>query len=403
MRASTFHAAALRQLNYFWPRVIGGRPPRLIDSKASLVREAARRAGVRLGGTAGGAMADAAAEIEWAKVTQVRPDGYAAAAAAAGRSPAAGVDHLAAVYAAYEELRRERHLIDFESVLELTAAILIDSQAAADQVRDTFRHFVVDEYQDVNPLQKLLLDAWLGDRDDLCVVGDPHQVIYSFTGATPSYLTGFTGEFPGATVVRLVRDYRSTPQVVAVANQLVRAGAADPSGQHTPLAAQRPPGPRPVLTEYPDDTAEAAGLAIQVQALLAAGVPAREIAVLVRVNADTERFELALAEARVPYVVRGAERFYERPVVRQALVLLRGAAEGRGRRGVGGEARRPAPRTPSRSGGGDPLPSSVRHVLTGIGLIPEYPQYRPYPEYPGDPGQRGARELGVARRDRPAR
>ena len=145
------------------------------------------------------------------------------AAAAAGRSPAAGDDHLAAVYAAYEELRRERHLIDFESVLELTAAILIDSQAAADQVRDTFRHFVVDEYQDVNPLQKLLLDAWLGDRDDLCVVGDPHQVIYSFTGATPSYLTGFTGEFPGATVVRLVRDYRSTPQVVAVANQLVGA------------------------------------------------------------------------------------------------------------------------------------------------------------------------------------
>ena len=348
MRASTFHAAALRQLNYFWPRVIGGRPPRLIDSKASLVREAARRAGVRLGGAAGGlaggAMGDAAAEIEWAKVTQVRPDGYAGAAAAAGRSPAAGVDHLAAVYAAYEELRRERHLIDFESVLELTAAILIDSQAAADQVRDTFRHFVVDEYQDVNPLQKLLLDAWLGDRDDLCVVGDPHQVIYSFTGATPSYLTGFTGEFPGAAVVRLVRDYRSTPQVVAVANQLVRSRPAGLPGQHTPLAAQRPPGPRPVLTEYPDETAEAAGLAIQVQALLAAGVPAREIAVLVRVNADTERFELALAEARVPYVVRGAERFYERPAVRQALVLLRGAARGEVGPARGGEGHRPRSR-----------------------------------------------------------
>ena len=238
------------------------------------------------------------------------------------------MDQLAAVYAAYEELRRERHLIDFESVLELTAAILIDNRAAADQVRDTFRHFVVDEYQDVNPLQKLLLDTWLGDRDDLCVVGDPHQVIYSFTGATPSYLTGFAAEFPGATVVRLVRDYRSTPQVVAVANQLARSAA--------PLVAQRPPGPRPVLTEYPDDTQEAAGLAARVQALLAAGVPVREIAVLVRVNADTERFELALAEAGVPYVVRGAERFYERPVVRQALVLLRGAAR----------VRRPAPRSP---------------------------------------------------------
>jgi len=351
VRASTFHAAALRQLKYFWPRVVGGRPPQVVDAKASLVREAAQRAGVRLeGGTGpggGGALADAAAEIEWAKVSQVRPDGYLRAAAAAGRSPAAGVDHLASVYAAYEELRRERHLIDFESVLELTAAILIDNRAAADQVRDTFRHFVVDEYQDVNPLQKLLLDTWLGDRDDLCVVGDPHQVIYSFTGATPSYLTGFTAEFPGATVVRLVRDYRSTPQVVAVANQLAPSAA--------PLVAQRPPGPRPVLTEYPDDASEAAGLAVQVQALMAAGVPAREIAVLVRVNADTERFELALAEPGVPYVVRGAERFYERPVVRQALVLLRGAA-----RGEAASAAVP--------GSGDSLPSSVRHVLIGIGL-----------------------------------
>ena len=378
VRASTFHAAALRQLNYFWPRVIGGRPPQLIDSKASLVREAAKRAGVRLDGSAGGgpggggALADAAAEIEWAKVSQVRPDGYVRAAVAAGRSPAAGADQLASVYAAYEELRRERHLIDFESVLELTAAILIDNRAAADQVRDTFRHFVVDEYQDVNPLQKLLLDAWLGDRDDLCVVGDPHQVIYSFTGATPSYLTGFTAEFPGATVVRLVRDYRSTPQVVAVANQLARSAA--------PLVAQRPPGPRPVLTEYPDDTQEAAGLAVQVQALVAAGVPVREIAVLVRVNADTERFELALAEAGVPFVVRGAERFYERPVVRQALVLLRGAARG--------EATSVAV-----PGTGDPLPSSVRHVLTGIGLNPKNPKNpktaRPSGA-PGGPGGLGA-------------
>jgi DNA helicase II / ATP-dependent DNA helicase PcrA len=341
VRASTFHAAALRQLNHFWPRVIGGRPPQLIDSKAGLVREAAKRARVRLDGIPG-ALADAAAEIEWAKVIQVRPDGYPAAAAAAGRSAVAGADNLAAVFAAYEELRRERHLIDFESVLELTAAILIDSRAAAGQVHDIFRHFVVDEYQDVNPLQKLLLEAWLGDRDDLCVVGDPNQVIYSFTGATSTYLTGFTAEFPAATVVRLVRDYRSTPQVVAVANQLVRSAS--------PLAAQRPPGPRPVLIEYPDDAAEAAGLAHRVRTLMTAGVPAREIAILVRVNADTERFELALAEAGLPYVIRGAERFYDRPVVRQALVLLRGAARGE----AAGDST-------------DPMPVSVRHVLAGLG------------------------------------
>jgi ATP-dependent DNA helicase UvrD/PcrA len=346
VRASTFHAAALRQLNYFWPKVVGGRPPQLMDGKAGLVREAAKRAQVRLDGGPG-AFAEVAGEIEWAKVTQVRPDGYAAAAAAAGRSPAAGPAGQAAVYAAYEDLRRERHLIDFESILELTAAILLDNRTAADQVHDLFRHFVVDEYQDVNPLQKLLLDAWLGDRDDLCVVGDPHQVIYSFTGATPAYLTGFTAEFPGATVIRLVRDYRSTPQVVAVANQLARTAA--------PLVAQRLPGPPPVLTEYPDELAEAGGLAVQVQALRARGVPLREIAVLVRVNADTERFERALAEAGVPFLVRGAERFYERPVVRQALVLLRGAARGESAADHG-------------PGGGDSLPTAVRAVLTGMGL-----------------------------------
>jgi DNA helicase II / ATP-dependent DNA helicase PcrA len=179
-------------------------------------------------------------------------------------------------------------------------------------------------------------------------VGDPYQVIYSFTGATSDYLTGFTAEFPGATLVRLTRDYRSTPQVVAVANQLMRSGPA--------LVAQQPPGPRPALTEYADDASEAAGAAIQIRSLIAAGVPPREIAVLVRINAGTERFEQALAEAKVPYVVRGAERFYERPVVRQALVLFRGAARG--------EVASPA----GDGRGQEPLPSAVRHVLTGIGF-----------------------------------
>jgi len=221
---------------------------------------------------------------------------------------------------------------------------VLEHRGAADQVRDTFRYFVVDEYQDVNPLQKLLLDAWLGDRDELCVVGDPHQVIYSFTGATPAYLTGFTAEFPGAALVRLVRDYRSTPQVVAVANQLMRSGQA--------LIAQQPAGPQPVLTQYSDDASEAAGVAVQIRSLIAAGVPAGQIAVLVRINADTERFERVLTEAKVPYVVRGTERFYERPVVRQALVLFRGAARG--------EAASPADP--------DPLPAAVRHVLSGIGF-----------------------------------
>ena len=360
VRATTFHAAALRQLTYFWPRVVGGRPPRLIESKLPLLGDAARVLRLR---TEGGGLSDIAAEIEWAKVTQVRPDEYVAAAAKAGRAPGpVGADGLASLYDTYERLRRERQLIDFESVLELTAAILADSRPAADQVRASFRYFVVDEYQDVNPLQKLLLDVWLGDRDDLCVVGDPHQMIYSFTGATHRYLTGFAAEFPDATVVRLVRDYRSTPQVVALANRLVsppeqppprasRRPACPRAGPAVPLVAQRPAGPQPVLHGYEDELAEAERVAGRARSLIEGGLPAREIAVLVRINAMLERFESALGAAGVPYQVRGADRFYDRPEVRQAVMLLRGALRGRAEEDPAG-----------------PLPAEVRNVLSGVGL-----------------------------------
>ena len=225
---------------------------------------------------------------------------------------------------------------------------MAESRQAADQVRASFRYFVVDEYQDVNPLQKLLLDVWLGDRDDLCVVGDPDQTIYSFTGATHRYLTGFAAEFPDATVVRLIRDYRSTPQVVAMANRLARA-------RPPRSAAQRPPGPEPVLTAYDDEAGEAEGVAARARSLIEGGLPAREIAVLVRINAMLERFESAFAAAGVPYQVRGSERFYDRPEVRQAVMLLRGALRGRAEETAG------------------PLPAEVRDVLSGIGLTPAEP------------------------------
>jgi DNA helicase-2/ATP-dependent DNA helicase PcrA len=368
-RATTFHAAALRQLTYFWPRVIGGRPPRLVESKLPLLREAARDLGLRVEAAA---LADTVTEIEWAKVCQVHPDSYVFAATEAGRGSSAGVEATGRLYAAYEALRRDRQLIDFESVLELTAAILLTEPAAAREVHDAFRYFTVDEYQDVNPLQKLLLDAWLGGREELCVVGDPRQTIYSFTGATSEYLRSFTADYPQATMVRLVRDYRSTPQVVAMANRLaVSAASASASAPATAagpadsdaLVAQRPPGPEPVVTRYADEEAEAAGVAASISALLRSGVPPHEIAVLLRINAHMERFERALAAAKVPYVVRGAERFYDRPEVRQALVLLRGAARAAG---AGTDA----------TGLPGELPAAVRHVLASAGLSSVPPDAR---------------------------
>lgn len=349
VRATTFHAAALRQLSYFWPRAIGGRAPQLVESKLPLLREAARGLGLNL---AAPALAEAVTEIEWAKVCQVHPDSYVFAATEAGRAPASGVECVRRLYGAYEALRRDRQLIDFESVLELTAAVLLAEPAVAREVHDQYRYFTVDEYQDVNPLQKLLLDAWLGGREELCVVGDPRQTIYTFTGATSQYLRAFAADYPGAALVRLVRDYRSTPQVVHVANRLM-PGADDA------LVAQRKAGPEPRVTRYADEEAEAAGVAAAIVALIRTqGVKPSEIAVLLRINGHLERFERALADAKVSYVVRGAERFYDRPEVRQAVVLVRGAARAAG---AGTDA----------TGLPGELPAAVRHVLASAGLTPE--------------------------------
>jgi DNA helicase-2/ATP-dependent DNA helicase PcrA len=353
VRTSTFHSAALRQLTYFWPRAIGGRPPKLVESKHALVREAARD--LRLPRMDAAAVSDAVTEIEWAKVCQAHPSAYVSLAQAAGRAPVLGTDAVGQLYQAYEQMRRDRQLIDFESVLELTAAILLTEPSFAREVHAAFRYITVDEFQDVNPLQKLLLDAWLGGRSELCVVGDPQQTIYSFTGATSEYLRSFSADYPGASVIRLVRDYRSTPQVVAVANRLASAGAVE-------LTAQRPAGPEPSLDVYADDEAEARGVAASVQSLLRRGVASDEIAILLRINAHSERFERALDAVGVPYVVRGGERFYDRPEVKQALVLLRGAA------------RAEADGAESAASGG--MPAAVRHVLASAGLTPAAPPAR---------------------------
>jgi DNA helicase II / ATP-dependent DNA helicase PcrA len=371
--ARTFHSAALRQLAHFWPTTVGGRPPAVLGSKAGLLAEVAR--GMRVP-VSGPELRDVATEIEWAKVTQVRPDDYAEAAAKHDRTAPLQPELTGRLFAAYEQLRRDRHLVDFESVLELTAAILAEHRLAAAQVRDRYRYFVVDEYQDVNPLQKLLLDAWTGDRDDVCVVGDPRQTIYSFTGATSAYLTGFAAEYPHARVVRLVRNYRSTPEVVACANRLT---GADASGDA--LVAQRDSGPAAEFTEHDDEAAEAAAVAARVSALAATGTALRQMAVLVRINAQTERFERALAEAGVPCQVRGAERFFDRAEVRQATGLLRAAArsapaaprvapgDGPAAGGAGTAGTRGAVDTPGAV-------AEVRDVLSGLGLTGEPPAGR---------------------------
>ncbi|MFJ2018248.1 ATP-dependent DNA helicase UvrD2 [Streptomyces nodosus] len=350
VQARTFHSAALRQLQYFWPKAVGGSLPRIIDRKIPIVADAAAACRIRLDRNE---LRDVTAEIEWSKVTQTVPADYAAAAAKTGREAPRDPAEIAQLYAAYEDLKRDRAVIDFEDVLLLTVGILQDRHDIAAEVRSQYRHFVVDEYQDVSPLQQRLLELWLGDRDSLCVVGDASQTIYSFTGATPDHLLDFRIRHPGATVVKLVRDYRSSPQVVRLANGLLAQARGRAADHRLELVSQRDPGPEPLYTEYADEPTEAEGAARRIRDLLAAGLPPAEIAVLFRTNSQSEIYEQALADAGIPYQLRGAERFFDRPEVRKAGIALRGAA----RFGA----------NDSLLDGAVDLPSQVRAVLSGEG------------------------------------
>ncbi len=320
VQARTFHSAALRQLRFFWPRVHGRDLPELTESKLGMVALAARRQRLSVDQAT---LRDLASEIEWAKVSNVAPDSYAALARARGRA-VSGLEPevVARAFDAYEEVKRGQGRMDMEDVLLFGAGLLADNEAVAAQVRRQYKWFVVDEFQDVSPLQNALLDLWLGGRDELCVVGDPAQTIYSFAGADARYLREFTQRFPKATSVELVRNYRSTPQVVAAANALL----AGTSSKGVDLVAQRPSGAAITYREASDEVAEADAVADRAAALRASGTPASRMAVLLRINAQSERFEEALAARGIPYVVRGAARFFDRPEVRQAITLVRGAA-----------------------------------------------------------------------------
>ncbi len=348
VQARTFHAAALRQLRYFWPRVVGDEPFEVLEGKLRLVGQAAHRAGAATGADA---LRDLASEIEWAKASLVSPERYPAAAAASRRDPPAPLEQVAAVYGGYEQLKARTGLLDFDDLLLVTAGALEEHADVAQEFRDRYRCFVVDEYQDVTPVQQRLLDMWLGDRDDLTVVGDANQTIYSFTGASPRHLLGFSRRFPDAVVVRLTRDYRSTPQVVSAANRLIARARGRVAGTRLALLGQRPPGPEPEFAEYDDEPAEAAAVAASAARLVEAGVPPSEIAVLFRVNAQSEVYEQALADAGVGYQVRGGERFFARPEVRSAMAALRTAV-------------------PTADA---VLQDAVREVLAGQGLAPQPP------------------------------
>jgi len=311
--ARTFHAAALAQLRHFWPLHHDGEPaPAVLDSKIPIVGRLAR---ALPGGYRFTAAKDLADEIEWAKSRRLRPATYANGAGA--RTPPIPLELFVRLWVDYEWEKDRAGRLDFDDMLTRTVDLLEADPAAAASVRARYGWFSVDEYQDTNPLQQRLLELWLGDREDLCVVGDEDQTIYTFAGATSSFLEGFSARFPAAREVTLDRNYRSSPEILALANRLLAA-----QGRGKRLVATQPSGPRPTIRRCADGDAELAHLVATLRRLVDDGVPPAEIAILVRVNAQVPPLEAALTKAGIAFRVRG-QRFFERSEVREALRLLR--------------------------------------------------------------------------------
>ena len=351
VQARTFHSAALRQLRYFWPRVIGGQAPEILSSKPKLLAPLIRQAGF----AEPSLIRDVASEIEWAKSSQVVATDYPVAARSAQRQPPGDLtfENIASIYGEYEDRKAASGVIDFEDVLLLTVGMLDTRPDIRDEVHKAYRWFTVDEYQDVSPLQHRLLDLWLGDRDDLCVVGDASQTIYTFTGADSSFLLNFTQRFPHSTQARLVRSYRSTPQIVALANRVLASATGEHAKFRIDLRSTRVEGVEPKRRVFDDEAAEAAGVARDISTLIAAGTQPREIAIIYRINAQSEVFEEALTQAGISYVLRGESGFFERAEIREAITRLRGAARG-------------------GAGSGD-LAGDVRAVLSAMNWSPTPP------------------------------
>ena len=329
--ARTIHSAALKQLLYFWPSVFGGRTPDLMTTKTGFLTEAINRAGLSssLRATNRELMRDIASEIEWAKVSQVTPVDYIDQVGRRSQKPRVLPEQMVQIYTAYESIKKQELAIDFEDVLLLCAAMLEQEREVRERVQDQYRYFTIDEYQDISPIQQRLINAWLGTRRDICVVGDPAQTIYSFAGATPVFLNSFTQRFPEAEVIRLTTGYRSTPEITFAANSLLRAGTM---GQE--LVAFNSHGSKPMVTGYADEVAEIKGVMGEITDLMSTGTAPQEIAILARTNAQLKGAEKAMLAANIPYQVRNTERFFERREIRDFLKQVRQAsvipAEGSG-------------------------------------------------------------------------
>lgn len=330
--ARTFHSAALKQLLYFWPYSFGGQFPTLLTTKSGFISQAIERAEIAIPAQAA-SLREIASEIEWAKVLEISPDNYQAEAIAAKRSirlpnsksATENLEIIAKVYEAYESLKKQERTLDFEDILLLTVGMLEEDRGVRERVRDQYRFFTVDEYQDVSPLQQRLLNIWLGNREEICVVGDAAQTIYSFAGATSNFLLTFKNRFPNAQTYRLSRGYRSTPEIINTANQILRSANLI-SDHGNELSSANSHGDKPLINGFNTSSEEIAFVVNSVVANIKAGVDSSDIAILARTNSQLDQIKSALNNSKVASQIRSGERFFDRVDVRDAMRVIRSAS-----------------------------------------------------------------------------
>lgn len=330
--ARTFHSAAIKQLMYFWPYSFGGSFPSLLTMKSGAIAEALNRTDSALAPQTS-TLREIASEIEWAKVLEISPDEYVESALGAGRrlkipnnkSDKSNFEDISKVYQAYETLKQQERAIDFEDVLLLTVGMLEEDRDVRERVRDQYRYFTVDEYQDVSPLQQRLLNLWLGNREEICVVGDAAQTIYSFAGASSAFLLGFTKRYPKAQVIRLSRGYRSTPEIIGAANAILRQGGMIGEHGHE-LASMNGHGAKPEIAKFESNVSEAKFIINKIADLRAKAGDSTEIAILTRTNSQLDIFERELRAAGIASQIKSSERFFERIAVRDAMRVIRSAS-----------------------------------------------------------------------------
>lgn len=307
VQVRTFHSAALAQLQFFWPQLTQTIAPKLVTQKAGMVQEVLDQMKIRVSETERLALQ---AEIEYLRYAMLEIEDYESLSRPAlALNPA----RFAEFFENYELFKQQKRVVDWEDAILLTTGLLRNEARMLSHVQQQYRHFTVDEYQDISPLQQALLDTWLGERDEVCVVGDPRQTIYSFAGATSSYLTGFADRFPNATILELDGNYRSSQEIVALANRIA---------PELPLRALRSVSARPKLTEYSSAAAEALAVATAIQEI-ARTQPLSSMAVLARTNSQLMPIEKELKELGVECSLKGSGRFFRRPDVMQAFSAIR--------------------------------------------------------------------------------